>query len=146
MTPGAAVATEAARRVWARGAVSGSGPDEVAAAAERVCAQLRVGLARWIGAEGYRALLHRALDRERAAHPALDSLPSLQGDQQAVAAAGRTPNAAEVTAATTALVATLIELLSGIVGEEMAVQLVEQTATLTGPRASGVETKGRRDG
>jgi hypothetical protein len=53
---------------------------------------------------------------------------------------------AKVTTSVVGLVATLIDLLGRIVGEEMAVQLVEQTGI---PRPRGVvttEMEGQRDG
>jgi hypothetical protein len=109
---------------------------------QRVCAQLRAGLARWIGSEGYRALIRRTLEQERAAHPVLSSLSCDGGDAHEIAAAVRAHGAAELTAGIMALVATLIDLLGRIVGEDMALQLVEQTGALS-PRAASVsETEG----
>ena len=128
-----AAATEVARRHWARAGGDTSTPEEVAATAERTCTQLQAGLARWVGTEGYRALLHRALLLARAEHPALGSLTCHGGDQPLTTAAVRAHSAAEVTAGIVALVVTLIDLLSRVVGEEMAVQLVNQ-AMATSPR------------
>ena len=121
-----AAATEVARRHWARAGGDTSTPEEVAATAERTCTQLQAGLARWVGTEGYRALIDRALLLARAEHPALGSLSCHGGDQPLTTAAVRAHSAAEVTAGIVALVATLIDLLSRIVGEEMAVELVNQ--------------------
>ena len=126
---GSPAATEAARRHWARAVGDTSTPEEVAAAAERTCTQLRAGLSRWVGTEGYRALIDRALLLARAEHPALGSLSCHGGDEPATTAAVRAHNAAEVATGMVALVATLIDLLSRIVGEEMAVELVNQAVT-----------------
>ena len=140
---GSPAATEVARRHWARAVGDTSTPEEVAAAAERTCTQLRAGLSRWVGTEGYRALIDRALLLARAEHPALGSLSCHGGDQPLTTAAVRAHNAAEVTAGIVALVATLIDLLSRIVGEEMAVELVNQAvARLPWQRTAGTAPTG----
>lgn len=144
MTP--AAATDAARRLWARAAGDTGAPEEVAAAAERICTQLRAGLGRWIGAAGYRALLDRALGLAREEHPALAGFSCLGGEEPVTTAAVRAQGAGEVAAGLVALVAALIELLSRIVGEEMAVRLVEQIG-IPSPRGTvSSETGGGRDG
>ena len=126
---GSPTATEVARRHWARAAGDTNMLEEVAAAAERTCTQLQAGLARWVGTEGYRALIDRALLLARAEHPALGCLSCHGGDEPATTAAVRAHSAAEVATGMVALVATLIDLLSRIVGEEMAVELVNQAVT-----------------
>jgi hypothetical protein len=126
---GSPAAIEVARRHWARAAGDTSTLEEVAAAAEHTCTQLQAGLARWVGTEGYRALIDRALLLARAEHPVLGGLSCHGGDQPATTAAVRAHSAAEVRAGMVALVATLIDLLSRIVGEEMAVELVNQAVT-----------------
>ena len=123
---GSPAATEVARRHWARAAGDTNTLEEVAAAATRTCTQLQAGLARWVGTEGYRALIDQALLLARATHPALGSLSCHGGDEPVITAAVRAHSAAEVTAGIVALVVTLIDLLSRIVGEEMAVELVNQ--------------------
>jgi hypothetical protein len=123
---GSPAATEVARRHWARAVGDTSTLEEVAAAAERTCTQLQAGLARWVGTMGYRALIDRALLLARAEHPALGSLSCHGGDEPVTTAAVRAHSAAEVATGMVALVATLIDLLSRIVGEEMAVELVNQ--------------------
>lgn len=146
MTRRSEAATETARRLWVNGAGDASAPEEVAAAAERLCTQLREGLGRWIGADGYRALLHRALGLARAEYPTLTGLSWRGGEEPEIAAAVRAHGPAEVTASVVGLVATLIDLLGRIVGEEMAVQLVEQTGK-PGPRSVvSTETEGGRNG
>jgi hypothetical protein len=120
-------------------------PEDVAAAAARLCAQLSAGLGRWIGSEGYRALLDRALALARAEHPALGSLSYDRGEQPVTPADVRAHGPSKVAAGMVALVATLIELLGRMVGEEMAVRLVEQTGK---PSKRGVEStvpEGQRD-
>jgi hypothetical protein len=128
MTHRSAAATEVARRIWQRAVGDSSAPEDIAAAATRMCTDLRAGLSRWVGAMGYRALIDRALLLARAEHPALGSLSCHGGDEPASSAAVRVHSAAEVATGMVALVAALVELLGCIIGEEMAVQLVEQTS------------------
>jgi len=153
MTQKPAAATKVARLLWERAVGDTESPEEVAAAVERTCIQLRAGLGRWIGAMGYRALLDRALLLARAEHPALGGLSCHGGDEEMITAAVRTHGAAEVAAGMVALVAGLVELLGRIIGEEMALRLVEQTGMQTGresvrPSPRGVvstESRGARD-
>jgi hypothetical protein len=144
MTPSAA-ATDAARRLWARASGGTVGPEDVASAAERLCAQTREGLGRWIGAEGYRTLHDRALDMARLEHPALDGLSCLGGDQ-AAAAAVRANGAAQVAEGIVAWLAAMMDLLGRIIGQETAVRLVEQTAIPTPRGVVSTESEGGRDG
>jgi len=147
-------ATEVARLLWARAAGDASAPDDVAAASERLCAQLRRGLGRWVGATGYTALLDRAVHLARSEHPALGSLSCHGGEEQVVSAAVRDHGAREVEAGMVAAVAGLIDLLGRIIGEEMALRLVEQTGgaeKIVKPRPSArsvqsIESKGSRNG
>ena len=126
MTQRSAGATEVARGLWQRAVGDSTTPDDVAVAATRMCTELRAGLSRWVGGMGYRALIDRALLLARAEHPALGSLSCHGGDEPVTTAGVRAHSAAEVATGMVALVATLIDLLSRIVGEEMAVELVSQ--------------------
>ena len=146
MTQISSAATEAARRLWARDGDDAVTPEELAAAAERVFAQLYTGLGRWVGAEGYRMLRSRAVGLTRSAHPALGAISGGLGDEEAVVAAVRAHGAAGVVASIIVVMATLIDLLARIIGEEMAVQLVEQTVTLSPRRAVTSESRGGHDG
>ncbi len=141
-----ATVTEVARGLWERDAVDVGAPEEVIAAAERICVQLQAGLVRWVGTDGYRVLMHRVLELTRAEHPALSRLSCNGSDEQEIAAAVRAHGPAEVTAGMTALVATLMDLLGRIVGEEMAVELVNQAVAASPRRASNTGTAGGRDG
>jgi hypothetical protein len=145
MTAVSAVAAEAARQLWAHEGLDAGAPEEMAAAAERGCARLRAGLTSWIGSDGYRALVDRALEQARAGHPALAGLQCQAGDVQGVAALVGAHGAAEVRESILALVALLIDLLSRVIGEEMAVRLVEQ-AWAGSARPAASATEGARDG
>lgn len=137
---------EVAGAIWVRDAVDVGASEEAVAAADRVFVQLRAGLARWIGSEGYRALLNRALVGVRAEHPALNDLSGMGGEEQQIATAVQAHGAAAVGAGIVALVATIVELLGRIIGEEMAAELVRQAGTANTRSASNMETGGRRNG
>jgi len=145
MTQVSAVATEAARRFWAHDGPDADGPAEMAAAAEQGCARLRAVLTRWIGSEGYRALVDRSLAEARAEHPAIAGLQCPGGDLAGVAAAVGVHSAAEVREGILALVARLIDLLSRLIGEDMATRLVEQAWAGGARPAASTVTEGFRD-
>ena len=145
MTQVSAVATEAARQFWAHDGLEAGAPEEMAAAAEQGCARLRAVLIRWIGSEGYRALLDRALAQARAEHPAIAGLQRQGGDVEGVAVAVGVHSAAEVREGILALVARLIDLLSRLIGEDMATRLVEQAWAGGGRPVASTVTEGMRD-
>ena len=146
MTSKSSAATGAAGRLWARAAGSATSTREVAAAADLMCAQLRLELGRWIGAGGYRALLERALGRTRVEHPALDGVSCLGGDASVFVAAVHARGAGELSAGLVALVAELVDLLGRIVGAEMAMQLVEQISVPSPRGVVSTRPQGGRDG
>src|SRR5688500_16147464 len=108
MTQASAVAAETARQLWAHEGLDARALEEMAAAAEQGCARLRAGLTRWIGSDGYRALVDRGLEQARAEHPALAGLQCQAGDVQGVAAVVGVHGAAQVREGILALVALLI--------------------------------------
>ena len=139
------LATEASRQFWAHDGLNAGGPEEIAAAAEQGCARLRAVLTRWIGSEGYRALVNRALAQARAEHPAIAGLQCQGGDVEVVAVAVGVHSAAEVREGLLALVARLIDLLSRLIGEDMATRLVEQAWAGGARPAASTVTEGFRD-
>lgn len=128
---------DVARGIWARVAGDNPTPEKIAATADRIGTQLRAGLGRWIGVEGYRALLERSRALSCAKNPALCELSALGESDSATKAAVAAHGAGAVVAGMTALIAAMIELLGRIIGGDLAVRLVEQVAG-RGPR--GVET------
>jgi hypothetical protein len=151
MTQTSAAATKVARRLWQRAVGDSKAPDDVAVAATRMCTELRLGLTRWVGAMGYRALIDRALLLARAEHPALSSLSCTGGEEPLTPGTVGAPSPDEVATGMVALVAALVELLGRIIGEEMAVRLVEQigiereTETPSPRGVVSTESKGGRD-
>lgn len=121
---------EAARRVWRGMAHGASTPSEMSAVADRTQAELRRNLQRWIGAEGYRALLDRAVRLTIDDHPVLGELARPEGNPPVAAsrleAYGAEAIAEAIAEGMVALVATVTQVLGRIIGEEMAVQLLEQ--------------------
>ena len=111
-----------------------------------MCTELRAGLSRWVGAMGYHALIDRALLLARAEHPALGDFSCLGGDEPGTIAAVRAHGAGGVTAGVVELVTALMELLGRIIGEEMAVRLVEQIGMPSRRGVVSTETEGGRDG
>ena len=82
----------------------------------------------------------------RKEHPALGSFSCLGGGEQGTAAAVGAHGAAGVAAGMVAFVTAVIALLGRIIGDEMAVRLVEQLAV---PSPRGVisnKAEGGRDG
>ena len=141
-----ASAADTARRLWERRRGSATSPEEVGAAAQRVCDELRVGLSRWVGAEGYRALLDRALVLSVTEHPVLNSISCHDGDVLAAVAAARSHGATQLATGIVTLVATLTELLGRIIGEEIAVQLVERAGTPSPPAGASTNSQRGRNG
>lgn len=139
-------ATDAARRLWVQNGGGVTSPEEIGAATQRVCDELRAGLSRWVGAEGYQALLDRALRLSVLEHPVLGGLSCHDGGARAAAEAAREHGAAELATGVVALVATVTELLGRIIGEEMAVQLVAQAGTPGERPGSSTDSRGGRNG
>lgn len=144
-----AVATstsDAARHLWTRAGGDSRQAADVADAVEYVRKALRMGLGRWIGAEGYRALLERGRKQVREEHPALDGLAGLSEVEPVSAAAVEAQGAEAVAAGMVALLSTMTGLLGRIIGEEMAVRLVEQVGTPSPRGVVSSESNGGRDG
>jgi hypothetical protein len=119
-------------------------PEEVVAAADLLCARLRTELGRWVGADAYRVLLDRALGLARVEHAALRHLSCLGDDKAATTNAVQTHGTAEVRDAILTLLTALIELLGRVIGDEMAVHLVEQIDVAPSGAVSTVATGSTR--
>ena len=98
--------------------------------AARVTTELAQSLARWFGPYGYHALLTRALAEAGPKHPSLAGVsvrdpltPVLDGLDEALAA--HDPDA--VLEGVIAVVAGVITLLARVIGEDMALRLVERS-------------------
>ena len=115
----------AARRLWDRTAgITKEGNSETHVA-DSVLSAVAAGLRRWVGAEGYSALLIRATAMTIADHPVLNSISMLEIADR-TAPDDHRYSFDDYANGLVALLATIMELLGRIVGDEMAVQLVDQ--------------------
>ena len=123
-----------ARRLLAREAakVNEGEREMVVAALQRACLRVSDNLRESLGDDGCNALLVQALARTEASHPPLKDIRRwndvslhLDGVPTSVEAHG----VAAVTAAIEALIATLAETLSRLIGEDMAIRLIDHDAT-----------------
>jgi hypothetical protein len=112
---------------------------QTVAAAEQATRQLGDALTRWFGPYGYHALLTRALVDARSAHPVLAAVivrsplePLLDG----LADGARAHGNAAMTKGVTTVLATVIDLLGRLIGEDMALNLVEQSLPAVAPNAA----------
>ena len=124
-TPSAAM-RDLAQRLLALEAASQSEPDPNGHEGVRVCDKLRICLTRFAGADGFTALLRRALALARADVPSLQSVKinadgRLEGLEE-FAADARNPAGEAVTAIT----AHLLGLLATFIGEPLTRRLVRE--------------------
>jgi hypothetical protein len=121
-------AREIARRLIERAAVDGGGSRSAAQAAVAACDHLYQELSRWVGADGAHALFTRALVHAKTDHPLLEKIqlrarsePYLDGVVEAIEAYGATATAE----ALESMLVGLIEVLSRLVGDDMAMKMIE---------------------
>jgi hypothetical protein len=132
--------TRAAQHLWSRLAGNGGDMAHVLAAADAVLTELDAGLRRWIGAEGYAALLKRAIVLTLPQHPALHHIPDLA--IESASNNGAVYRANDVALAMIALISTMMDLLGRIIGPEMAARLVEHVG---GPSLRGSAGRTKTD-
>ena len=147
MAPTSPNALAVARRLLARAGEHRDAGDSLAdpvAAGERVSRSLAESLSRWFGPYGYHAILTRALAEARDAHPALTAVrvrsssdPTLDGLADAAMMHGTNT----IPEAITAVLSAVIELLGRVIGEDMAVHLVEQAVPSSVPRADRIDNE-----
>jgi hypothetical protein len=121
-------ADQIARGLIERAGVDGGGSRSAAQAAVAACDQLYQNLSRWVGADGCHALFSRARAHVQTDHPLLGKIelrarsePYLEGVAEAIEAYGATATAE----ALEAMLVGLIELLGRIIGDDMAMKLIE---------------------
>src|SRR5918992_2575207 len=138
LMPHSPAGREMARRLLARETSAALEPAMVAAALQRVCERVSANLRDAIGDDGRDALLTRALARTESDHPALKDFRKLNhgaiqldGVVASVEAHGVVP----VTAAIEAMLAALLDVLGRLIGEDMAMRLLDQD--LAGPSPDG---------
>lgn len=106
-------------------------PEMVGAALQRTCLRVSENLRDSLGEDGCNALLARALARTEADHPALKNIRRLNEGSihlDGVVAGIEAHGAAAVTAAIEALLATLVDVLGRLIGEDMAIRIIDHDA------------------
>jgi len=121
-----------ARRLIAREDPRGA-PEKVGAALQRAVARVSQTLSESMGEDGYNALVVRALARTEADHPALKKVVRLNDGVHldGIKASVEAHGAAAVTAAIEALLAALVDVLGRLMGEDMAVQIIDPDPSLS---------------
>lgn len=126
----------ALRLLRAEGASADVASEAIGAAADRVLRLLQANMSRWFGLEGFHVLLARALDRARPVHPPLAGVTlRLNGTRSAVRLLDglfddlKSSSPPQALDAAVAVIAALISLLGRLVGDDMAAQLVNQSAS-----------------
>jgi hypothetical protein len=109
-----------------------------AAALQRALVRVSANLRDSMGDDGRDALLTRALARTESDHPALKDFRKLNHgviQLDGVVASVETHGVAPVTAAIEAMLAALLDVLGRLIGEDMAMRLLDQD--LAGPSSDG---------
>jgi len=109
---------------------------DLTGAADRVCRRVSDELARSMGTEGCRALFARALATAQAAgdHPVLEMVRVSAGSVyclDGLTEAARRHGTAPANDGAAAVLAALIELLGRLIGDDLALGLLEQSARTT---------------
>ena len=135
-----------ARRLLATDALSGTDrdPERDVAALQRLSLRVFGNLCDAMGDDGCNALLARALLRTEADHPALKDFRGINAagiHQDGIVASIEAYGVVAVRAAMEALIAALVDILARLIGEDMAIRLLDHdeprlNAGGGGPRAS----------
>jgi hypothetical protein len=123
-------AREIARRLISGRRSEREGGDTAARAAAAACDNLYRELSRWVGPDGCHALFTRALAGTRTEYPALAQIqlrarlePYIDGVAETIMAHGDPVTAG----ALESMLIRLVELLGRLIGDDMAVKLIEQS-------------------
>jgi hypothetical protein len=151
-TPRATARRLLARELGGEARVEAAEAGAVAAAGEQLVLRITGGLSRSFGPYGAVALVARALVRVRASHPLLAAVtivattPPDSVDRPiqitGLAAGASSSGAAAAVDALTAWLAQLADLLGGIIGDDLAATILEQSAATS---ARGAGTSGDTD-
>jgi hypothetical protein len=124
---------EIARSLLAREEAHGkeAEPELVGAALQRTCLRVSENLRDAMGEDGCNALLVRALARTHANHPALKDICRFNDGSihlDGVVASVEAHGVVAVTAAIEALLGAVIDVLGRLIGEDMAIRLLDDDA------------------
>lgn len=126
-------ARELTRRLVARPAVSGKGPDGAALAVHAACERTYRELTRALGLSGSEALLLRAIAEAQLQHPLLKEIRigrTGTSDLDGVTAMVQAHGAPAVSAALEAVLERLFALLGRLIGDDMVARLVDQASSI----------------
>lgn len=122
---------DAARRIFEREGGESQEAHHVLAGADRICARVCVGLTRWFGPFGAAALMSRALARAQVEHPVLAPAAVLSDKSPCVTGLidGVQPGEARLLSeGVIVLLATLTDLIGRLIGDDLALRLLDQSA------------------
>ncbi len=116
------------RQLLAREIGAAKQPDAVGAAIQRLCSRVSENLRRTLGDDGRNALMERAFARTEAQHPVLSEIgrigkTGLNVDD--VVAGLEAHGVPAVTAAVETLLSTLADILGGLIGADMVMNLID---------------------
>lgn len=134
-------AREFAHRLIVRESSERGGNVARADAAHVVCDRLTLGLRRWVGFEGTRALFARALADVRSEHTAVTSLRielKDDGGLQGVPEAIKVHGAEAVATGLESMLAALFDLLGRLIGDDVTTTLVEQSLSVRESEKPGI--------
>jgi hypothetical protein len=126
-----------ARQILARGIVGADAPEAIGEGLQRACARVIANLCQSVGDDGCQGLMARGLTLTEGEYPVLADLfrrghacPDPDEMRSAVARHG----VASVTTALEVLLAVLVDILSGLVGEDMVRNLLDPESPSSGAR------------
>lgn len=130
------LATQVAHRLIASRPAGRAESDTPARAAAAACDRLYRELSRWLGPDGCHALFTRALAQARTEYSALAQIqlrarsePYIDGVAETIMAHGDAPTAE----ALESMLVRLVELLGRLIGEDMAMKLIERSLATSNP-------------
>jgi hypothetical protein len=130
MPPDSPTARELTYRLISRATPPGDEPGVAAVAARDACEYVAVEFSRWVGRRGYDALMSRVLAEARRSYPELDDIqyqirpePGLTGVAESIERNG----AAATARALSALLETILGLLTRLIGDDLVVTFVENS-------------------
>ena len=133
-------AIELARQLLGHEMAGTLGPAETGAALERSLARVSENLRRSVGDDGYNALLSRAIAQTQTEHPALKDIRNDGVDGfsvESLTAGAHAHDIHVISAALESLVASIVELLSGLIGADMVLNLLDPDGSSPESRRRG---------
>lgn len=122
------------RQLLAQEIAAAKQPDAVGAAIQRLCSRVSENLRRTLGDDGRNALMERAFARTEAQHPVLADIGRIGKtgvNLDDVVAGVNTHGVPAVTAAVESLLATLADILGGLIGADMVMNLIDHDGQLS---------------